>query len=155
MKFLLLPLFLVTALIVMSWFDIRQSVIERRAAADRSNDGYPSASRRERGAEDVRLLQEEITVVNQQIRQLNQAWDKLFGDLRAPPDGGVDFMTLEVNARANSIRLELFARNVEIMTDYAARLSEKKSLKAVLISRHEQDSRGIRFIVDAKWVETP
>ena len=155
MRFLLLPLFFVTTLIVMSWFDIRQTVIEGRSAARRDGYGLPAASRLERGTEDARLLQEEIVVVNQQIRQLNQAWDKLFGDLHVSPDGGIDFMTLEVNAKTNSIRLELSARNVEVMTDYAARLSEKKSLKAVLISRHEQDLRGIRFIVDAKWAETP
>ncbi|MDR1276067.1 MAG: hypothetical protein LBL72_06775 [Candidatus Accumulibacter sp.] len=156
-KLLLLLLCLVTLLVVLSWFDARQTLALRRARADR-NGAIPEIAvddTRRRTPEETRRLQEEVSAVNRQIRQLNQAWDRLFKDLRVHPGAAVDFLTLEVNARTNSVQLVLLAKDIETMADYAAYLSDAKSFKDVVISRHERDSRGIRFTVDAKWIEKP
>jgi Tfp pilus assembly protein PilN len=155
MKFLLSFLFLVTVLVILSWSDARQTLALRKARTGRSGavaEIAPAEIKR-RTPEEMKQRAEEVSAVNRQVRQLNQAWDELFGDLRAFPNAAVGFLALEVNARTNSIQLVLVARNVETMADYAAWLSEKKSLGDVTITRHEQDSRGIRFTVDAKWLE--
>ena len=60
--------------------------------------------------------------------------------------------TLRGAARKEAAKQQL-AADATTMADYAAYLAEKKSLRAVVLSRHEADAGGLRFVVDGKWTE--
>lgn len=150
----LLLILVVTFIVALSYFDIRQTVVARRSEMkQREVSSIVISETPLRSAEEIKSLQQEVNVVNKQIRQLNQRWDRLLNDLRVFPDGNVSSLSLEVNAVSGVIRYFAVAENVETMTDYAAYLADKKTLQAVLISRHEMDAQGLRFMVDAKWAE--
>lgn len=137
-----------------SYFDARQTAGVRRAERqqrDVSEAAVVEAPRR--NAEEIRALRQEVKAVNRQIRQLNQSWDVLLGDLRSFPGDTVRLLGVEVDAHSGSVRVIGVAGDVESMADYAAYLASKKSLRAVLISRHEIDGDGIRFVVDGKWAQ--
>ena len=144
----------VTFVIALNYFDMRQTVVARRSEMkQREVSSIAISERSPRSAEEIKSLQQEVNVVNKQIRQLNQRWDRLLNDLRVYPGGNVSSLSLEVNAVSGVVRYFAVAENVETMTDYAAYLADKKTLQAVLISRHEMDMQGLRFVVDAKWAE--
>ena len=145
-----------TVLMGLDFFDVRQTVLVRRSEMKQREIGSVTISEVPRlSEEEVKSLQQEVTIVNRQIRHLNQHWDQLLNDLRVFPGGKVSTLSLEVNAITGAIRYFAVAENVETMADYAAYLSGKKSLQTVLISRHEMDEQGLRFMVDAKWAERP
>lgn len=150
---LLLLLFAFTIALVDIW-DASQKVALRRAERkQREVSEKVVTPPPRRNAEEVRLLRQEIKAVNRQIRQLNLSWDGLFNDLRSYPGGEINLLALEVDAHTNSVRITGVAPDVVAMADYAANLSDKKSLRSVLISRHELDAGGVRFVVDGKWAE--
>jgi cell division protein FtsB len=145
---------LVLLLVLASYLDARQTAGIRQAQRQqRQVNEAPVAVAPHRNAEETRVLRQEVKAVNRQIRQLNQSWDVLLGDLRSFPGDTVRLLGVEVDAHSGSVRIIGVAGNVESMADYAAYLASKKSLRAVLISRHEIDGDGIRFVVDGKWAQ--
>lgn len=147
-------LFLITVLTAINYLDIRQTVAVRRAEIkQREASASVVIEAPRRSSDDTKLLQQEVQSVNRQIRQLNQHWDILLNDLRVYPGGIINPLSLEVNALSRTVRFIVIAPDIETMTDYAAYLTDKKSLDSVLISRHEIDISGLRFVVEAKWSE--
>jgi Tfp pilus assembly protein PilN len=138
----------------LSYFDAAQtvSVLRSEKKARETVETTVSEAPR-RSAEETRALRQEVQEVNRQIRQLNQAWEVLFGDLRSFPGAAVRLLAVDVDARTGSVRVTGLAADATTMADYAAYLAEKKSLRAVVLSRHEADAGGLRFVVDGKWTE--
>lgn len=137
---------------VFSYFDVAQTVsllrAEKRA---RETKAQAVVETPRRSAEETRALRQEVQAVNRQIRQLNQSWETLFGDLRTFPGGNVRLLGVDVEARTGSVRVTGVAADATTMADYAAYLADKKSLRSVVLSRHEAEGGSLRFVVDAKW----
>ncbi len=148
---LLAVLFFFAAL---AYFDAAQTVSVLRTEKKRLETTEISTTEApRRSAEEARALRQEVQAVNRQIRQLNQAWERLFGDLRSFPGGAVRLLGVNVDARAGTLRVAGVATDAATMADYAAYLADKKNFRAVVLSRHEADVGQLRFVVDAKWVE--
>lgn len=144
----------VLMLAILAYLDASQTVALRRAEKKQREVSQTVVVEAPRlSVEDAKVVRLEIKAVNRQIRQLNQSWDVLLGDLRSYPGGVVRLLALEVDAHSGSIRVVGVAANTEAMTDYAAYLADQKSLREVLISHHEIDANGVRFVVDGKWAE--
>ncbi len=145
-------LFVLLVGMAFAYFDVSQTVsllrAEKRA---RETTALAVVDAPRRSAEEARALRQEVQAVNRQIRQLNQSWETLFGDLRTFPGGAVRLLGVDVEARTGSVRVTGVAADATTMADYAAYLADKKSLRSVVLSRHEAEGGGLRFVIDAKW----
>lgn len=142
------------SLTALTYFDAAQTVSLLRAEKrSRETTETAAVETPRRSAEEARALRQEVQAVNRQIRQLNHAWEILFSDLRSFPGGSVRLLGVDVDARAGTVRVAGVAADPATMADYAAYLADKKSLRAVVLSRHEADVGSLRFVVDAKWAE--
>lgn len=145
-------LFALLAIVALIYLDASQTVSLLRAekrARETTLQSETVVPRR--SAEEARALRQEVQAVNRQIRQLNQSWETLFGDLRTFPGGAVRLLGVDVEARTGSVRVTGVAADATTMADYAAYLADKKSLRSVVLSRHEAEGSSLRFVVDAKW----
>ncbi len=154
------PLMLLALLIVafvvcvLRYVDAAQTIsLQRAEKKSREVVETAVAEAPRRSAEEARALKQEVAAVNRQIRQLNQAWEVLFADLRAVPGSHVRLLGVDVDARTGSVRVMGIAPDAAEMADYAAYLADKKAFRAVVLSRHEMDASRLRFVVDAKWAE--
>lgn len=99
-------------------------------------------------------LREELTAVNQMIRQLNQQWDVLLANVQ-PTRPSVRLLAVEVDAKSQKVRLVGHTARVAEMIDYVAALNDRSSVKGASLVRHEVDreSGGYRFVVEAQWAD--
>ncbi len=139
-----------------AYLDAMQTVNVLRAemAARETIVATPPGSPR-RGMEEAKALRQELDAANRQIRQLNQSWDGLLADLRSFPGDKIRMLGVDVDARGGTVRVAGVAADAATMADYAAYLAEKKSLRAVLLLRHEADAAGLRFVIDGRWSDKP
>lgn len=99
-------------------------------------------------------LREELTAVNQMIRQLNQQWDVLLANVQ-PTRPSVRLLAVEVDAKSLAVRLVGHTARMAEMIDYVAALNDRPSVKGATLVRHEIDreSGGYRFVVEAQWAD--
>jgi hypothetical protein len=98
---------------------------------------------------------EEITIVNQAIKQLVLPWVGLFKALESINREDVKILALEPNAKNEKVNIKAIAINASSMISYISELSQNKMFKKVtLISQSNQyvsSNSMIEFEVEVLW----
>jgi Tfp pilus assembly protein PilN len=101
------------------------------------------------------LPEAQANAVNATILQLNLPWRALHDAVQAATPQSVALLSLEPDARKQTLRITAETRTSDEMIDYVQALQQQERFSSVTLARHEindQDpNHPIRFQVDAQW----
>lgn len=103
------------------------------------------------------LSSEQITAINQAIKQLNLPWSDLFDAVEDSVSPTIALLRIAPDTSKQLIRFQAETKDVDQMIAYIEKLKASKYFTGVRITRHEiyelDPNRPIRFQFEAGWAK--